>query len=50
MCGITGWIDWERDLTQHSWLVEQMARRWVIVGPMNMDAGCLPKLCLGIAA
>ena len=25
MCGITGWIDWEKDLTQQGAMIQQMA-------------------------
>ncbi|MCL6588951.1 MAG: asparagine synthase (glutamine-hydrolyzing) [Firmicutes bacterium] len=33
MCGITGWIDWEVDLTQHKSIVEKMTKRLAPRGP-----------------
>ncbi len=33
MCGIAGWIDWERDLTEHRSSIEQMARVMTHRGP-----------------
>jgi asparagine synthase (glutamine-hydrolysing) len=36
MCGITGWVDWNRDLTQHREVARAMADTMVCRGP---DAG-----------
>ena len=47
MCGITGWIDWERDLTQHSWLVEQMAETLGHRGPDEHGCWLSPRAVLG---
>ncbi|UHA74394.1 asparagine synthase (glutamine-hydrolyzing) [Paenibacillus sp. 481] len=33
MCGITGWIDWQRDLTQYSGILEQMTETLTSRGP-----------------
>lgn len=33
MCGITGWIDWERDLTQDSSILENMTESLALRGP-----------------
>jgi asparagine synthase (glutamine-hydrolysing) len=47
MCGITGWIDWERDLTQHSWLVEQMSETLGHRGPDEHGCWLSPRAVLG---
>ncbi|MGW4328874.1 asparagine synthase (glutamine-hydrolyzing) [Nocardia sp. NPDC004573] len=47
MCGITGWVDWERDLTQERPLLEAMTDTLIPRGP---DAGGLwlsPRAALG---
>ncbi|HEX3015570.1 MAG TPA: asparagine synthase (glutamine-hydrolyzing) [Desulfobacteria bacterium] len=33
MCGITGWVDWERDLRQNGRVIEQMNRKLTPRGP-----------------
>jgi len=33
MCGITGWIDWEQDLTHQRWLMEKMTKTLTPRGP-----------------
>lgn len=33
MCGITGWIDWNRDLTHHTIILEQMTETLTARGP-----------------
>lgn len=33
MCGITGWIDWDKDLTRHSFIVETMTETLSARGP-----------------
>ena len=38
MCGIIGWIDWERDMTQNGPLVERMAETLCRRGPD--EQGC----------
>lgn len=36
MCGITGWVDWNQDLTKHNSIIEAMTATMVARGP---DAG-----------
>lgn len=33
MCGITGWIDWKQDLTQHAETIERMTEKMTPRGP-----------------
>ncbi|WP_307254848.1 asparagine synthase (glutamine-hydrolyzing) [Croceifilum oryzae] len=47
MCGITGWIDWERDLTKEEQVVQKMVDTMIDRGP---DAGGMwlsPRAALG---
>ncbi|HSU80098.1 MAG TPA: asparagine synthetase B, partial [Candidatus Angelobacter sp.] len=49
MCGITGWIDWQRDLSHEHKLVEQMASKLHHRGPDEKQTWTSPRAAFGHA-
>ncbi len=47
MCGITGWVDWDRDLTRHGDVVHAMADTMACRGPDAGDVWLSPHAALG---
>ncbi len=47
MCGITGWIDWERDLTRHRPTLEAMTDTLTARGPDAAGYWVTPRAALG---
>ena len=47
MCGITGWVDWERDLRQYGDEVESMARTMACRGPDAQGTWMSARAALG---
>jgi asparagine synthase (glutamine-hydrolysing) len=46
MCGITGWIDWEKDLTQQGAMIQQMADTLSHRGPDAQGQWLSPRAAL----
>jgi asparagine synthase (glutamine-hydrolysing) len=49
MCGITGWIDWQRDLSHEHKLIEQMACKLPHRGPDEKQTWTSPRAAFGHA-
>ncbi|HEX3032778.1 MAG TPA: asparagine synthase (glutamine-hydrolyzing) [Bacillota bacterium] len=47
MCGITGWLDWERDLTAEAPMVERMSETLAPRGPDAQGMWVSPRAILG---
>ncbi|AEI45014.1 asparagine synthase (glutamine-hydrolyzing) [Paenibacillus mucilaginosus] len=47
MCGITGWIDWNKDLTQHPSVLENMTDTLAPRGPDAAGTWIVPRCALG---
>lgn len=47
MCGITGWIDWEKDLTKTPQILEAMTKTMVCRGPDDQGLWLSPHAALG---
>ncbi|MEU5307934.1 asparagine synthase (glutamine-hydrolyzing) [Streptomyces sp. NPDC021562] len=47
MCGIAGWVDWRRDLTQSGPVVERMTKTLVPRGPDAQESWISPHAALG---
>jgi asparagine synthase (glutamine-hydrolysing) len=47
MCGIAGWIDWERDLTQHHVVAQAMTDTMACRGPDEGGLWLSPRAALG---
>ncbi|WP_372813088.1 asparagine synthase (glutamine-hydrolyzing) [Paenibacillus sp.] len=47
MCGITGWIDWNRDLTQHPSILVNMTDTLSLRGPDASGTWITPRCALG---
>ncbi|SDD26018.1 asparagine synthase (glutamine-hydrolysing) [Paenibacillus sp. UNCCL117] len=47
MCGITGWIDWNRDLTGHSSILINMTDTMALRGPDASGTWITPRCALG---
>lgn len=47
MCGITGWLDWERDLTQHTDTLTRMTDTLAPRGPDDAGLWAAPHVALG---
>lgn len=47
MCGITGWIDWKKDLTNYTSILETMTETMVPRGPDASGAWVSPHCALG---
>ncbi|MCZ8519129.1 MULTISPECIES: asparagine synthase (glutamine-hydrolyzing) [Paenibacillus] len=47
MCGITGWIDWNKDLTQHPSVLENMTDTLAPRGPDASGTWIVPRCALG---
>lgn len=46
MCGITGWLDWERDLTEQRGALEKMAKTLAPRGPDAQGLWITPRIAL----
>lgn len=47
MCGITGWVDWHKDLTQYPSILEQMTDTMSLRGPDASGTWITPRCALG---
>jgi asparagine synthase (glutamine-hydrolysing) len=47
MCGIAGWIDWERDLTRHAQVIRDMTKTLIPRGPDAHDVWLSEHAALG---
>ncbi|MFJ9818658.1 asparagine synthase (glutamine-hydrolyzing) [Streptomyces sp. NPDC101151] len=47
MCGIAGWVDWRRDLTQVEPVIERMTKMLVPRGPDAQETWLSPRAALG---
>ncbi len=47
MCGITGWIDWEEDMTQQQPILKQMAAKLHLRGPDQTNIWCSQRAGFG---
>lgn len=47
MCGITGWIDWEQDLTRQGLIIEKMVSVLAARGPDDSGKWLSPRAALG---
>ncbi|MFF2446374.1 asparagine synthase (glutamine-hydrolyzing) [Neobacillus sp. NPDC058068] len=47
MCGITGWVDWSKDLTKHVEIVKKMAETLSKRGPDASNVWSAPPVILG---
>lgn len=47
MCGIAGWVDWERDLTRHAPVIRDMTRTLIPRGPDAHDVWLSEHAALG---
>ncbi|KGP90759.1 asparagine synthase [Pontibacillus chungwhensis BH030062] len=47
MCGISGWVDYKKDLTQHERTVEKMAKTLHYRGPDESNAWIKPHVAFG---
>ncbi|MFF5532327.1 asparagine synthase (glutamine-hydrolyzing) [Streptomyces cinerochromogenes] len=47
MCGIAGWLDWQRDMTGHAAVVSRMAETLALRGPDGAGVWSAPRIALG---